>query len=337
MDKKDLFKKYWFVGVLTILLFVFIGAYIYNDINNREYLVPSKNVNGQDIAYSFNGEDVTADELYDDLFNDSSNGAKAGLIAAYTQYQRAVLEKAYETTQEMKDEASYNAYYVLQNYKEDQISSDLSKYGYKNGSKDLTDYYIASLKYSQLLKDFYKNNYDEYLKPVIEETNPRIIYHILVKTGDIKNPTDEEKAKLDLVLEELKSKPFTTVANEQSDDTGSAAQYGYLGICDTSYDPTSEDQSTSKYVKEFYDAAMALKDDEVSDVIETQYGYHIIWCTSTQVDDLLDVQAFQSKLEEKYPLVSAKALDIKAKECGFVIKNEDLKNYVESALESEAQ
>ncbi|MBQ0036540.1 MAG: peptidylprolyl isomerase [Firmicutes bacterium] len=335
MDKKELFKKYWFVGLLAIVFLVFIGAYTYDSIKNREVFVANKQVDGKYIAYSIDGENVTADQLYEDLYNDESQGLKAGVIAEYTQYQRAVLNKAIETTEQMENSASYNAYSVMQQYSEDQINSDLRSFGFVNGSKDLAEYYILGYKQNQLMKDYYLADYDKYLKPTIDETNPRIIYQILVKVADINNPTDEEKQKLADVQEALKTKEFTQVAYEMSDD-GSASSYGYLGICDTSFNPETEGQTT-KYVKEFYDAAMALKDGEVSDVVTSQYGYHIIWNFSNKVEDLLDVGSFITTIENNFPSTPVKALQDKATELGFEIKDQNLTDYINMVLESEAQ
>ncbi|MDO4940229.1 MAG: peptidylprolyl isomerase [Erysipelotrichaceae bacterium] len=335
MDKKELFKKYWFVGLLAIVFLVFIGAYAYDSYQNREIFVSNKQVDGKYIAYSIDDQDITADQLYEDLYNDESQGLKAGVIAEYTQYQRAVLNKAVETTEEMENSAAYNAYYVLQSYTTEQIDSDLRSYGFINGSDDLTEYYILGYKQNQLMKDYYMADYDKYLKSTIDETNPRIIYQILVTVADINNPTDEEKQKLADVQEALKTKDFQTVAYEMSDD-GSASSYGYLGICDTSFDPESEG-STTKYVKEFYDAAMSLEDGEVSDVVTSQYGYHIIWNYSNKVEDLLDVSDFISTIENNFPTTPVQALQDKASELGFEIKEQNLIDYINMVLESEAE
>ncbi len=81
--------------------------------------------------------------------------------------------------------------------------------------------------------------------------------HILVK--------DEDTAKQ--LLAELKAHPekFEEIAKEKSTDTTSAQKGGDLGMF-----------GQGRMVPEFERVAFALKAGELSDVVKTQYGYHII-------------------------------------------------------------
>ena len=97
MNFKELLKKYWFVGVVALALVVFIGAYGVDAYKNREVTVSSKTVDGKSVAYSVNDEFGYADDLYETLY--STNG----LMMSFNAYQRAVLGKAYETTDEMSN------------------------------------------------------------------------------------------------------------------------------------------------------------------------------------------------------------------------------------------
>ncbi|MCR5036267.1 MAG: peptidylprolyl isomerase [Bacteroidales bacterium] len=63
----------------------------------------------------------------------------------------------------------------------------------------------------------------------------------------------------------LKGERFSTMARIYSEDPGSANKGGELGF-----------QGRGDYVPEFEAAAFALKDGEISEVIETEYGFHII-------------------------------------------------------------
>ena len=89
--------------------------------------------------------------------------------------------------------------------------------------------------------------------------------HILFKVPDSSKDA-EVKAKAEAVLKQLRAGgDFAELAKRYSEDSGSAKEGGYLGAF-----------SRGQMVKEFEDAAFALKPGETSDLVRTEYGYHII-------------------------------------------------------------
>ncbi|EQH19239.1 peptidylprolyl isomerase [Clostridioides difficile] len=118
------------------------------------------------------------------------------------------------------------------------------------------------------MKKYYDTHKDEFKKDEVEAS------HILLKTVDDNNKplSDKEKAeakkKAEEALKEVKSgEDFAKVAKKYSQDT-SASDGGKLGFF-----------SRGQMVAEFEDAAFSMKKGEVSDLVETQYGYHIIKVT----------------------------------------------------------
>lgn len=90
--------------------------------------------------------------------------------------------------------------------------------------------------------------------------------HILLLTQGM-NATQKAavKKKADALRAQVNSSNFAALATKNSQDQGSARQGGSLGI----FPP-------GQMVPEFERALVALKPGEISPVIETQYGYHII-------------------------------------------------------------
>jgi peptidyl-prolyl cis-trans isomerase D len=89
--------------------------------------------------------------------------------------------------------------------------------------------------------------------------------HILVEVKDpAKEP--EAKAKAEGLLKRAKAgEDFAELAKNNSDDKGSAAQGGNLGSF-----------PREKMVKEFSDAAFSMKPGEISGLVRSQFGFHII-------------------------------------------------------------
>jgi peptidyl-prolyl cis-trans isomerase C len=113
--------------------------------------------------------------------------------------------------------------------------------------------------------NYYKENEEDYNKP--EEVRAS---HILIKVAQ--SATEEEKAaakaKIEKLLKELKGgADFATLARENS-DCPSRVKGGDLGFFER-----------GSMVKPFEDAAFGMQPGQMSDVVETQFGYHIIKIT----------------------------------------------------------
>ncbi len=93
--------------------------------------------------------------------------------------------------------------------------------------------------------------------------------HILI-VAESSGPADQRKAardKAESILAEVRKAPdqFAALAKKHSQDPGSAAQGGDLGF-----------QGRKAWVAPFENAVFAMKTGEISNVVETDFGYHII-------------------------------------------------------------
>jgi parvulin-like peptidyl-prolyl isomerase len=97
--------------------------------------------------------------------------------------------------------------------------------------------------------------------------------HVLIAYRGAKSaPKDvmRTKEKARALAEEIAKKAkegtdFTGLVKEHSEDPGTKDRMGSVGKF-----------TSDKMVKPFSDAAFKLKVDEVSDVVETEFGFHII-------------------------------------------------------------
>jgi len=113
------------------------------------------------------------------------------------------------------------------------------------------------------LRTLYDNNRDRY--KVDERVKVR---HILIKADQGASKEEKAKARMkaaDLLKQIRGGANFADLAKKNSDDPGSAAKGG-------DYDWIGRGQT----VKPFEDTAFAQKAGEISEPVETQFGYHII-------------------------------------------------------------
>lgn len=344
MDKKDFIKKYWFVCLVAILLVVFVVAYTGNAIKNKEVEVNTLTKEGKDVVLSYNNENYYfADDLYEDLYN------LAGKNTAFNSLFHSLLNEVVPTTEELSTNAANWASYILENEEKDTIEYYMYNAGY-NGIDGLGDYCIDSLKYNQFMNDVYTNNFDLYVRPIVEQEKPRYISHILVKVADIEtntdedgnttytfHPTDEEQAKLNDVLEALKNESLTfeDIAAQYSED-GSSANGGML-TNSSGQNQVVTTSNSNQYVPPFAEAAMNLNDGQISDVVETEYGWHIIKCQIPSNEELLADQDFYSLIEQYNVNLDAKLILEHAEELGYEIVSQDLKDYIDETINADKE
>lgn len=113
------------------------------------------------------------------------------------------------------------------------------------------------------IRSYYKANSDSYTEP--ETVRAR---HILVSVpaNAEENVKQEARKKAEAVLERIRSgEDFAKLATELSDDAGSKEKGGDVGFF-----------QKGRMVKPFEDAAFSMKKGELSGLVETKFGFHII-------------------------------------------------------------
>jgi len=136
-------------------------------------------------------------------------------------------------------------------------------------------------------RQYYQDKLSAYTKP--EE---RRASHILIKVD--KGASIEEKAKArnraQALLDDLRRSPkrFAEVAKAQSEDTGSAAAGGDLDYF-----------AKGAMVKGFEDAVFTMKRGDLSDLVETEFGLHIIQLNDVRGGQQQPFEAVRAEIEVK--------------------------------------
>jgi peptidyl-prolyl cis-trans isomerase C len=114
--------------------------------------------------------------------------------------------------------------------------------------------------------------------------------HILIRTpenADAKTKQDARTKAADVLKQVKDGKDFGELAKEYSQDPGSAANGGDLGYF-----------AQGQMVGPFEQAAFALKPGDVSDVVETPFGFHVIKVADKQAARTVPLEEVKPKIEE---------------------------------------
>ncbi len=137
----------------------------------------------------------------------------------------------------------------------------------------------------QDLKTYYEQNLQR-----LAGQEQRRASHILINAAKDLPAADKQKARAkaeSLLLEVRKSpKNFAELARKHSDDTGSASQGGDLDFF-----------ARGAMVKPFEDAAFGLQKGDISGIVESDFGFHIIELTDVKLPKAPSFESMRAQLE----------------------------------------
>ena len=255
---------------------------------------------GAETVLTVNGDAVTADEysgymLYNmqyyasmyaqmgltDLWSneDMAKSLGASMPEAAEQqaiYARVVMQKFNElglklSYNEQKEMASVRRNSIA-NTTKDAYLNQITQFGFSD--QTYQNFMYISQCY-QALNDYYfgengvNTPSDEDIQKYYED-NYITAKHILITTvdpasGETKRTDEEAKKEAQSILDRINAgEDFDTLMNQYSEDTG------------LSNNPNGYTFTEGQMVTEFYDGAKALAEDEVSELVKSNYGYHII-------------------------------------------------------------
>ncbi|MCA0756440.1 peptidylprolyl isomerase [Paenibacillus sp. N4] len=243
---------------------------------------------GEGVA-TVNGADITKDELYDALVTAGGAQTLDNLIT-----EKLITQEA-EATNITVTDADIDAEIALikKNFgSDDEFNNALAQYNMtldslkKDTKINLTIRKILEPKTDVTeaeIKEYYDANKESLGTPEQIQAS-----HILVAT----------KEEAEAILAELKKgADFATLAKEKSTDPGSKDNGGDLGFF-----------GKGAMVAEFEEAAFALKVNEISGVVQTEHGFHIIKKTAEKA---AVVPTLEEKKEEiRKQLVATEANEL---------------------------
>jgi peptidyl-prolyl cis-trans isomerase D len=136
------------------------------------------------------------------------------------------------------------------------------------------------------IEEYYTSHQSEFARN--EEVHAR---HILIKpkTEDEAGWHEAQNRVREIAIRaQLKGADFAALAREVSDDTGTKASGGDLGWF-----------GKGRMVKEFEDAAFALKEGQVSGPVKSQFGYHIIKLEGRRPSGVRPLDEVRNQIRDK--------------------------------------
>ncbi|MBZ5200082.1 peptidylprolyl isomerase [Planomicrobium chinense] len=235
-------------------VYIAIGAVIASAVFLVASFVPS------DAVATVNGKAIERDALYGEMVKATGVETLEAMIA--NEIVKQELEKA-DIKVSKEELAAEMAVYEEAYGSSEALETAVKATGMTMG--DLAADIETQVKIAKLLgpniditdeevKSYFEENKESLAQPEQVEAS-----HILVET---KEKADEVAAKLD------NGEDFAELAKEYSTDTATAESGGDLGAF-----------GTGEMAPEFEEAAFAMKTDEISEPVETEYGFHIIKVT----------------------------------------------------------
>ncbi len=168
------------------------------------------------------------------------------------------------------------------------------------------------------LKALYQMDTDRFVEP--KKVKAR---HILLKLAKTDPPEKEQavKQRAEELLQKLKNgEDFAKLAAQHSEDSGSAEKGGDLGYF-----------KRGDMVKPFEDAAFALKPGELSGLVRTPYGFHIIRVEEVKEERTKPFEEVRNLLEQEVRQEEAKkiARDEASRAFNRLFKSKDIEDYAQ--------
>ncbi|MBU0729543.1 MAG: peptidylprolyl isomerase [Proteobacteria bacterium] len=181
------------------------------------------------------------------------------------------------------DEDGFKGWLAQMNFTEDEIKKDIRK-GLAVDQL-IKNSFVSKIEVpDQEIKAYFDNNPQFFQKPDTIRAS-----HILIKVDQNASAEDKEKAKNKLIEAQKKLKEgqdFAALAKEYS-QCPSSAEGGDLNYFEK-----------GRMVPAFDQTAFALKIDEVSDIVETRFGYHLIKVTDIKAGQTITYDDIQGQIKQ---------------------------------------
>jgi foldase protein PrsA len=268
--------------------------------------------NSENVAKSDAGN-VTQQDLYNAMKDKIGTQALQQLV-----YEKVLSKKYPVTNKELNDKVAQLKEQLGTNF-----DAALAQYGYKNEADLKKTMKVGMMQEKAAMKDVKVT--DKELKDYYNNLKPEItVRHILLK--DEKTANDVKK-QLDA------GGKFEDLAKKYSTDTGSAQNGGSIGVINS--------KNAGQFDPDFVKGAYALKLNQISAPVKSQFGYHII-----QVTKIVDKKPYdQMKKEIEYDVKSSKitsdaitkAMDREMKAANVKISDKDLQDALKPQAASPQQ
>jgi foldase protein PrsA len=225
-----------------------------------------------DVVVETNAGDITKEEFYEALKSKHGEAVLRELV------ETKLLEAEVEVSKAEVDEKMAT---IKENFETDEafeVALQSSPYKTEEDLRKVIKNDIMLFKYATKGVEVTDENINEFFNEYVKREEVKAS-HILVE--------DEEQAKE--ILSQIKNgADFAALAKEHSIDTNSAVKGGDLDFF-----------TRGKMVPEFEKVAFSLEVGEVSDLVKSQFGYHIIKVTDVKLTEKT-LEADREEIEEMY-------------------------------------